>query len=162
MQQGSVKNAVGGVIMARRVFFSFHYQRDVFRVNQIRSIPNVTGTSAAGFQDSSLWEKAKKESDAAVKKLIDAGLSNTSVTVVCIGEKTAGRKYINYEIQKSIDRGNGIVAIQIHHLKDHKGETDSPGDTPAKITANGYTVYKYVDYEKLARRIEEAAKAAGK
>ena len=28
--------------MARRVFFSFHYQRDIWRVNQIRSIPNVT------------------------------------------------------------------------------------------------------------------------
>ena len=29
---------------------------------------------------------------------IDDGLDNTSVTVVCIGAKTAGRKYINYEI----------------------------------------------------------------
>ena len=92
--------------MARRVFFSFHYQRDVFRVNQIRSIPNVVGCAAAGFQDASLWEEAKKKGEAAIKKLIDDGLKNTSVTVVCIGARTAGRKYINYEIQKSIDRGH--------------------------------------------------------
>jgi len=148
--------------MARRVFFSFHYQRDIWRVNQIRSIPNITGCAAAGFQDASLWEEAEKKGDAAVKKLIDDGLTNTSVTVVCIGAKTAGRKYINYEIDQSIKRGNGIVGIQIHHLKDNDGNTDSVGDIPPKLEANNYNVYKYVDHEKLANRIEEAAKAAGK
>ena len=102
--------------MARRVFFSFHYPRDIWRVNQIRNIPNVTGTAAAGFQDASLWEEAKKKGDAEIKKLIDKALENTSVTVVFIGAKTAGRKYINYEIQQSIDRGNGIVGVRIHHL----------------------------------------------
>lgn len=145
--------------MARRAFFSFHYQRDVWRVNQIRNIPKVTGTSAAGFQDASLWEDAKKN-DAAIKKLIDEGLNNTTVTVVCIGAKTAGRKYINYEIDESIKRGNGIVGIQIHHLKDEYKKTDSVGAKPVKL--KGYNVYKYVDHEKLAKRIEEAAKAAGK
>ena len=148
--------------MARRVFFSFHYQRDVWRVNQIRNMPNITGCAAAGFQDASLWEEAEKKGDAAIKKLIDDGLQNTSVTVVCIGAKTAGRKYINYEIEKSLERDNGIVGIQIHHLKDHAGNTDSAGVTPAKLTAAGAKVYKYADKGKLAQWIEEAAKAAGK
>ena len=148
--------------MARRVFFSFHYQRDIWRVNQIRNMPNVIGSAAAGFQDASLWEEARKKGDAAIKRLIDDGLQNTSVTVVCIGAKTAGRKYINYEIDKSIERGNGVVGIQIHHLENQSGETDSPGEIPAKLTAAGFKVYKYVDKEKLAQRIEEAAKAAGK
>ncbi len=148
--------------MARRVFFSFHYQRDVWRVNQIRNIPNITSCAAAGFQDASLWEEAKKKSDEAVKKLINDGLENTSVTVVCIGAKTAGRKYINYEIEQSMNRGNGIVGIQIHHLKDNHGNTDSFGETPYKLESNNYKVYKYVDHEKLANRIEEAARDAGK
>ena len=148
--------------MARNVFFSFHYQRDIWRVNQIRSMPNIIGSAAAGFQDASLWEEAEKKGDAAIKKLIDNGLQNTSVTVVCIGAQTAGRKYINYEIEKSIERGNGLVGIQIHELKDQKGNSDSIGTTPAKLTAGGYQVYKYVDREKLANRIEEAAKNAGK
>lgn len=148
--------------MARRVFFSFHYQRDIWRVNQIRNIPNVIGTSAAGFQDASLWEEARKKGDEAIHKLINDGLENTSVTVVFIGAKTAGRKYINYEIEQSIKRGNGLVGFQIHHLKDQSGDTDSPGETPYKLTAKDYKVYKYVDHEKLATHIEEAAKDAGK
>ena len=106
--------------MARRAFFSFHYQRDVWRINQIRNIPNIIGCSAAGFQDASLWEEAKKTSDASVKKLIDDALHNTTVTVVFIGNQTSNRKFINYEIEKSIARGNGLVGIQIHHLKDSR------------------------------------------
>jgi len=148
--------------MARRVFFSFHYKRDIWRVNQIRNVPNVTGCSAAGFQDASLWEEAEKKGEAAIKKLIDEGLNNTSVTVVCIGAATAGRKYINYEIDQSIKRGNGIVGIQIHHLKDKDSNTDSAGAIPYKLESNDYKVYKYVDHEKLANRIEEAAEDAGK
>ncbi len=148
--------------MARTVFFSFHYQRDIWRVNQIRSIPNITGNAAAGFKDASLWEESKKKSDDAIKKMIDNALIGTSVTVVFIGAKSAGRKFINYEIQKSLERGNGLVGIQIHHLENHQGETDDPGEIPKAIEEAGFKVYKYLDVEKLANRIEEAAKIAGK
>jgi hypothetical protein len=148
--------------MARRVFFSFHYQRDIWRINQIRSIPNITGCAAAGFQDASLWEEAKKKGDASIKKMIDDALYNTSVTVVFIGNQTANRKYIKYEIEQSIARGNGVVGIQIHHLKNQNGETDEPGNIPKLLEDNGFKVYKYVDYDILAARIEETSKNAGK
>lgn len=148
--------------MARRVFFSFHYQRDIWRVNQIRNLDQVVGTAAAGFADASLWEEAKKKGDATIKKMIDDALYNTSVTVVCIGAKTAGRKYIDYEINQSVARGNAIIGLQIHHLKNSAGEADSVGSTPAVLTNAGAAVYKYVDHATLAARIEAAAKAAGK
>ena len=148
--------------MARRVFFSFHYQRDIWRVNQIRNVPEIIGVAAAGFADASLWEEAKKKGDAAIKKLINDGLTNTTVTVVCIGARTAGRKYINYEISQSLERGNGLVGIQINDLKDKDGNVDPVGTTPPQITNAGFKVYKYVDHEKLAARIEEAAELAGK
>lgn len=148
--------------MARHVFFSFHYQRDIVRINQIRNLPEVIDEAAAGFRDGSLWEEAKKKGDDAIKKLIDNGLLGTSVTVVCIGNKTAGRQFINYEIQKSIDRGNGILGVQIHHLKNFAGEVDAAGDTPALLTKHKYPVYKYNDHATLKAWIEAAAKAAGK
>lgn len=148
--------------MARTVFFSFHYQRDIWRVNQIRSIPNVTGNAAAGFKDASLWEETKKKGDAPIKALIDKALEGTSVTVVFVGSQTAGRKFINYEIDKSIERGNGLVAVQIHHLEDQKKVVDPAGAIPSKITTNGYKAYKYTNHTQLAQWIEDAAKAAGR
>lgn len=148
--------------MARRVFFSFHYQRDVSRANTIRNLGIVLGNAAAGFQDASLWEKAKKESDDAVKKLIDAGLENTTVTVVLIGAKTAGRKFINYEIEQSIARGNGLLGIHIHGIRNLDRETDTKGDVPHKLVAGGYKVYAAFDKDKFGDWVEAAAKAAGK
>lgn len=148
--------------MARTVFFSFHYQQDVWRVNQIRNIPEIVGTAAAGFKDASLWESAKAKGDKEIKALIDHALRGTSVTVVCIGTATAGRKYIDYEIQKSLDRGNALVGIQIHHLLDKDGLTDPVGRTPAKLLNAGAKVFKYVSSRSLSERIEEAAIAAGK
>jgi len=148
--------------MARRTFFSFHYQRDIWRVNQIRNIPNVTRCAAAGFEDSSLWERAKSNSDEQIKRMIDDALDRTTVTVVCIGAKTAGRKYINYEIKKSLERGNGLVGLQINHLKDQNGDTDPLGESPYMIENAGYNVYKYIGVDKLAQRIEEAALIAAR
>ena len=148
--------------MARRTFFSFNYTKDVWRVNQIRSMPNVIGTAAAGFQDASLWEEAKKKGDATIKRMIDKALKNTTVTVVCITRGTSPRKYINYEIDQSLARGNGLLGIQIHQLEDHKGNTTSVGSDPPQIEKNGFKIYNYVNKNKLSKRIEEAAKLAGK
>ena len=147
--------------MARRVFFSFDY-RYVWKVNQIRNMPNVIGTAAAGFQDASLWEEAKKKSDKAIKAMIDEGLKNTTVTVVCVTYGTSTRKYINYEIDQSLAKGNGLVAVRIHHLKDENEQTGEPGAIPSQIEANEFKAYKYTNKERLAAWIEEAAEIAGK
>jgi len=147
--------------MARSVFFSFHYQNDVWRANQIRNLHIVTGCAAAGFQDGSLWEETKKKGDAAVKKLIDDGLVGTTVTVVLIGSETSKRQYVGYEIERSIARGNGLLGIYIHNMKDKNGKTSTKGDVPAALTAAKAPVYEW-DSAKFGEWVEAAAKKAGK
>jgi len=58
--------------------------------------------------------------------------------------------------------GNGVVGIQIAHLIGHDKSAGTQGAIPKLLVDGGFKVYKYVDHEKLAARIEEAAKAAGK
>ena len=147
--------------MARRTFFSFDY-RHVWKVNHIRKMPEVMGTAAAGFVDASIWEDAKKKGDKVIKAMIDAALKNTSVTVVCVTFGTAQRKYINYEIDQSLARGNGLVAVHIHHFKDQNGNTGPAGSIPSQIEANGFKSYKYTTPARLQAWIEEAAEIAGK
>ena len=147
--------------MARKTFFSFDYKY-AWKVSQIRRMRNVRSTSAAGFEDATLWEEAKKKSDQEVHRMIDGALQDTTVTVVCVTHGTTDRKYIDYEIDQSLARGNGLVAVQIHHIKDQNGETGSAGDIPSKIPSNWFKAYKYINNEALARWIEEAAKLAGK
>jgi hypothetical protein len=73
----------------RRVFFSFHYEADVWRATIVRNAGIVDANSRAGWTDSSLWEEAKKNGKEEIKRLIDKGLKGTSVTAVLIGTQTA-------------------------------------------------------------------------
>jgi hypothetical protein len=117
--------------MARRVFFSFHYERDVWRANVVRNSWVTKGNYIeAGFIDSAEFEKIKKKGDQAIKKWIDEQLEGTSVTVVLIGAETYSRKWVRYEIIKSFDRGNGLLGVYIHNIKDLNRERDLMGPNP--------------------------------
>jgi hypothetical protein len=143
--------------MARKVFFSFHYQRDIWRACNVRNSGIVEGQAAAGFSDASIWEEAKKKGDSTIKKMIDDALVGTSVTAVLIGAETAYRKYVNYEIEKSVERGNGILGIRIHNIKDQNEKTDPPGNVPMMLLDGGYSIYTW-DRDKFGDWVEDAYK----
>ena len=145
--------------MARRVFFSFHYKRDLWRVNVVRNSGVIEGVSAAGFRDASLWEETKWKGDAAIKELIDSGLNGTTATVVLIGAETANRKYVSYEVERSLLQGNGILGIRINNIKDKDGRTDPAGAVPAALTKIGAAIYTW-EYGKLGEWVEKASKSA--
>ncbi len=128
--------------MARRVFFSFHYERDIWRANVVRN--SWVTQDTAGFFDASLWEEAKKKGDEAIKRLIDKGLENTSVTAVLIGAETFDRQYVLYEIIQSHNRGNGLLGISINNIADKNGLTDYAGRNPfdkVYVERSGARVY---------------------
>lgn len=117
--------------MARRVFFSFHFQRDAWRANQIRhSWITKPDRESAGFFDEAEQEEIKRATDEQVRRWIDDQLERTTVTAILIGEETASRKHVQYEIEKSFERGNALLGIRIHQLKNRYGETDRPGANP--------------------------------
>ena len=88
--------------MARRVFFSFHFDNDIWRANQVRNANVVAGADVAGFFDHSEYQDAKKTGNEGIKRMILKHLGNTSVTVVLIGSETASRPWVKYEIEQSI------------------------------------------------------------
>ncbi len=134
--------------MARYVFFSFAYN-DVknFKVNVIRNswlLNNSSGT----FVDGSIWETEKTKSPKAIMRLIDRGMNGTSVTVVLIGDETANRRWINYEIVKSFEKGNGILGVHINRIRSKDGIISSRGPNPLdrlgfQISEDGRKIYFY-------------------
>lgn len=147
--------------MARKVFFSFHYARDVWRVAQVRNSGVVTNLEKTPFYDKAEWESIKRQGDAAIQRWIDAQLAGTSVTVVLIGQETASRRWVGYEIQKTIQLKKGLIGVHISGIKDRNGETDNLGSNPLPP---GYPVYKWNHNNgaaNLAKWIEEAANKAG-
>ena len=62
--------------MAKRVFFSFHYQDVIdFRANVVRQhCVTKPDREAAGFFDTSIWQSATRMGDPSVKRLINGAL----------------------------------------------------------------------------------------
>lgn len=161
----------------RRVFFSFDWD-DVWRVNQVRNSWVTQGSyEQAGFVDAADIEKLKRSTPAQIKKWIDEQLNGTSVTCVLIGEQTADSYWVNYEIQESIEKQNGLLGVYIHNVKDQHGHTCSKGASPFNRPpmnfrpANGppsYPCCSYYDwindsgYINMGSWIEKAAKQAGR
>jgi len=146
--------------MARRVFFSFHYDNDVWRANQVRNVNVVAGTDVAGFFDHSEYEEAKKKGEDAIRRMILRNLDGTSVTVVLIGTQTAQRPWVKYEIEQSIARKNGLLGIHIHHLKNKDGQYSLfRGDKPWVPWGVEFPSYDWdKDLERFRREIETAGK----
>lgn len=121
----------------RRVFFSFHYERDIWRVNQVRNHWVVKtereDRQAAGYFDGSLWEEAQTKGEARVKRLIDDGLNGSSVTCVLVGAETYSRHWVDYEIFRSVELGKGVFGVRVHNLKDQNGTVDVRGNNPFRF-----------------------------
>lgn len=137
--------------MARRVYFAFDY-KDVFAVNQIRRAGQFVDVAVAGFTDASQWEKLKEKDDAVIRTAIDNAVGRTTVTVVCVGERTATRRWVKYELQVSRDRGNGLLGVYL------PGESGHP--KPKVLEDEGAPLYDW-NASRFAEWVEAAAVRAG-
>ena len=117
--------------MVRQVFYSFHYKPDVTRVSQVRNIGALEANKAANDND---WETVVGGGDPAIKKWIADQMHGRSCTVVLVGQNTANRKWIDYEIAESWNAGMGVVGIRIHGLKNILGKTAPIGSNPFDFT----------------------------
>lgn len=97
----------------RNIFYSFHFDNDVFRVQQVRQMGVIDGNEPVA---PNTWEQLKK-SDASVEKWIDDNMSGKSCVIVLIGMDTHKRPWVNYEIKKAWKDGKGLLGIHIHNLK---------------------------------------------
>jgi hypothetical protein len=145
--------------MARRTFFSFNYEEDVWRASNVRN-SGALGEDNIEFIDASLWEKAKSQSGAAIQRLIDDAIGRSSVTCVLIGASTASRPWVKYEINKSIELGKGLFGIHIYRIKDRNGNESTRGENPLPSTYKVYLWNKDEGAKNLGRWSEAAYQQA--
>jgi hypothetical protein len=127
--------------MAKRVFFSFHY-KDVadFRANVVRNHWTMKpDRGISGYYDASIWESAQKQGDVALKRLINAGLDQTSNTCVLIGSKTHERPWVRYELLKSFKKGNHIFGVHINSIEAKDGQTKIKGANPLEYVGVSFS-----------------------
>ena len=154
--------------MARRTFFSFHYGPDVWRAWNVRNcwIVRPENQVSSGFFDSSVFEASKRESDESLKAFLRNGMANTSVTCVLAGTNTFQRRWVRYEIARSIIKGNGLLTVFMHGVKNKQGQTSRKGFDPLsqmglyksnnRILLAELKGGKWVRYSDYTRAIPEA------
>lgn len=95
---------------------------------------------------------------------------------VLIGAETSQRNYVGFEITQSYKKGNGLLGIYVHNVKDVYSRTDMKGANPFanwQVPINGrttsfteiYPTYDWVNDNgraNLGDWIEAAAKKAGR
>ena len=132
--------------MARKCFFSFHYQPDNWRVSKIRNIGAVEGNQAAKDND---WETVTGGGDKKIKEWIAKQMEGRTCTVILAGSKTADRKWINHEIIESWNKGKGVLVIHIHKITDRNENQASKGVNP---------LY-YIEHRTSKKRLSTIAKS---
>lgn len=124
-----------GTDTKRQVFFSFHYDADNWRAQEVRNMGVVE--EERNFSPNE-WERVRLQTDEAIKIWIDSQLQMRSCLVVLVGSETAHRRWVQYEICQAWNLGKGVVGVYIHNLKDAQGRICPKGPNPfTAITLSG-------------------------
>ena len=112
--------------MAKTVFYSFHYDRDVHRVQLVRNINALEGQPLLNAQ---AWESVRRKGKQAIENWINEQMAYKKAVIVLVGQETAGRKWVNYEINKAWSDKKPLLGVRIHGLSS-MGSVDRPGRSP--------------------------------
>jgi len=99
-------------------------------------------------------------------------MNGTSATIVLIGAETLNRPYVKYEICKSLEKGNAVIGVYIHRIRNLNVYTSSACDrhtvigyydngAPAYFDKVADGIYDYVQddgYTNLDLWVESALK----
>ncbi|WP_448071117.1 TIR domain-containing protein [Georgenia yuyongxinii] len=110
----------------KTVFYSFHYERDVNRVQLVRNIHALEGQPLLNAQD---WEAVRRRGQEAIVAWIDEQMKYKRAVVVLIGQETASRPWVIYEIEKAWKNKTPLLGVNIHGLSSF-GSADSKGANP--------------------------------
>jgi hypothetical protein len=113
--------------MPRKVFYSFHYKPDNWRVAKVRNIGAIEGNKVATDNE---WETITNGGENAIKRWIDDQMIGKSCVVVLVGSETADRKWVKHEIVEGWKKGKGVLAIHIHNITDRYENQTSKGKNP--------------------------------
>lgn len=113
-------------VATKTVFYSFHYKRDVNRVQLVRNINALEGQPLLNAQD---WEAVRQRGQQAIVAWIDEQMRYKRAVVVLIGQETASRPWVIYEIEKAWKKRTPLVGVRIHGLSSF-GNADRAGANP--------------------------------
>lgn len=135
--------------MKRPVFLSFCYKDDASKVQQIRQMGRMI--EGQPILNANEFESIKRQGNKAIQKWIDDQLKYKQCLIVLIGENTANRPWVQYEIKKAHEKGMAMFGIYIHNLRGLTGYSKKGEDPFKKVLGNRSNIMCYnpqhIDYD---------------
>lgn len=126
----------------RKIFPSYDWSEDVWRVNQIINMPIVYGKEKMGFIKG-IENETIKQGDAAIRSWIDTNMKGCSCYILFVGEKTHTSRWVKYEMELSYIRKMGKLIIKLDGMLNQYGESCKGGIDP--YWKHGMYTDKYSD-----------------
>lgn len=131
--------------MKRKVFYSFHFDNDVMRVQQIRNMGVIEGNEPVSPNE---WEQIRRGNNGSIEKWIDDNMKYKDCVVVLVGKDTANRPWVKYEIEKAWSDKRGLLGIYIHNIKCPRTGISEQGRNPFEqftLNSNGMLLSQIVE-----------------
>lgn len=134
----------------RQIFYSFHFDNDVMRVQQIRNMGVIDGNEPVS---PNTWETARK-TPGGIEKWINDNMKYKSCVVVLVGSETWTRPWVKYEIEKAWNDGKPLVGIHIHNLKCPRTSKIPPYYGRCAKGTNPFTQFTLQNGHSLSRYVQ--------
>ena len=129
----------------RRLFLSFH-REDLQQVSGFRLMARNPKVDCA-FYDGSLREPVDSERASYVRSVIRRKIERASVVVCLIGNGTAWRDWVDWELSMGLGLGKGLCGVRLK---------ESRGRTPQALVERGVPIAQW-DVREIIAAIECAA-----
>ena len=129
----------------RRLFLSFH-REDLHQVSGFRLV-GLSPNTDPGFYDGSLRDPVDSVNASYVRSVIREKISRSSILVCLIGNGTAWRDWVDWELQTGLELRKGLCGVRLK---------ESRGHTPPVLKNCGLPVAKW-DMREIVSVIERAA-----
>ena len=129
----------------RRIFLSFHAE-DVQQINGFRLL-QYNDSVALDFADASIKTPINSANSSYIKQVIAEKIRACSIVVCLIGNGTAWRDWVDWELNKGLELGKGLCGVRL------KG---SYGRAPELLKEIGAPVARW-DMNEITAAIECAA-----
>ncbi|WP_066702718.1 TIR domain-containing protein [Curvibacter delicatus] len=143
----------------RKIFVSYHHGGDQWYYNEFSRLFHDEWETV---YDNSLERQVDSDNtDYVMQRIRDNHISGTSCTVVLIGGQTHQRKYVDWEIKATLDKGHGLLGVMLpNHLRTREGNIIVPDRFHANVLS-GYASFIHwsdLNSQLLARAVDAATK----
>ena len=151
--------------MRHKCFISYHHSDQKYVDEFVRKFSSerrvfIARALGTGFATDII---DSRDTDYVMRRIRELYLRDSTVTIVMLGRCTGARRYVDWEIQSSLRRGqtvtpNGLLGVRLPSLR----QSDAyPKRLNMNLSANGEDCYaRVIDYPRtattLAKRIDDA------